>query len=268
MTHGSRLLPLALGAAMLSACATMQNPFDERGGPPPYGQGPYGGPPPLPYPGPPMPGPGGVFFHAVGQEPGWTLDIDAREMRFSGAYGEGPISQPTPRAINGFAGEIYQTPRLNVNVVHGQCRDAMSGRAYPSKVQIRADNRSFEGCGGPPEALSQAPPAASGPLADSHWRVVSINGRTTPSTDQYRVDFTVDRVGARFGCNSFNGSYFLDRDMMSTGPIMATKMACRGEAGRFESQGGAVLALPARVRFSPGHLTLTNNAGIVELERS
>ena len=60
MTHLSRLIPLALGATLLSACATLENPFG-------------GG-----YPGPPMPGPTGVFFHAVGQEPGWTLDISPR----------------------------------------------------------------------------------------------------------------------------------------------------------------------------------------------
>lgn len=249
MTLLSRLIPLALGATLLSACTTMENPFG-------------GG-----YPSPPMPGPTGVFFHAVGQEPGWTLDIDPREMRFSGPYGQGPISQPTPRAINGFAGEIYQTPRLNVNVVHGQCRDGMSGRAYPDKVQVRADNRSFEGCGGPTDVPSAAPPVMSGPLADSHWQVVSVNGRTTPLKGEYRMDFTFDRVSARFGCNSFSGTYALDRDMMSTGPLMSTKMACSDPAASFESQGSAVVTQPARVRFSPGHLTLSNNAGIVELER-
>jgi heat shock protein HslJ len=246
MTH--HLAPLAL-VALLAGCNTvdLNNLFGGGYGPPP-------------------PQIGTAFYHAVGEESGWTLDIGPREMRFSGPYGEGPIVQPTPRAINGFAGEIYQTPRLNVNVVHGQCRDGMSGRAWPDKVQVRADSRSFEGCGGPSE-LGQAPVPGSGPLADSHWRVVSVNGRATPVVGDYRMDFTGDRVSARFGCNSFSGTYLLDRDMVSTGPLMSTKMACAGEAGSFESQGGAVLGLPARVRFAPGRLTLTNNAGIVELER-
>ena len=29
-----------------------------------------------------------------------------------------PVRQPTPQVIIGFAGEIYQTPRINVNIVH------------------------------------------------------------------------------------------------------------------------------------------------------
>jgi heat shock protein HslJ len=244
------LAPLAL-VALLAGCTgvDLNNPFGGGYGPPQ-----------------PPPRMDSIFFHAVGQEPGWTLDIGPREMRFSGPYGDGPISQPTPRAINGFAGEIYQTPRLNVNVVHGQCRDGMSGRAWLDKVQLRADNRSFEGCGGPTD-MASPPVTASGPLADSHWRVVSVNGRSTPRVGDYRMDFTGNRVSARFGCNSFSGTYQLGRDMVSTGPLMSTKMACMGEAGSFESQGSAVLGLPARVRFEPGRLSLTNNAGIVELER-
>ena len=250
MTHFRILAPLAL-IALLAGCNSvdLNNPFGGGYGPPP-----------------PPPQMNTAFFHAVGQEPGWTLDIGPREMRFSGAYGQGPIVQPTPRAINGFAGEIYQTPRLNVNVVHGQCRDAMSGRAWPDKVQVRADNRSFEGCGGPTDVSFNDGPAPGAPLADSHWRVVSINGRATP-VGEYRMDFTGDRLSARFGCNGMGGTYLLDRDMLSTDRLIGTQMACGDPAGRFESQGRAVLSSPARVRFSPGRLSLTNNAGIIELER-
>ena len=59
-----------------------------------------------------------------------------------------PIKQPTPKVILGFAGEIYQTPRINVNIVHGQCSDGMSDRVYPDKVQVTVDGRRFDGCGG------------------------------------------------------------------------------------------------------------------------
>ena len=248
MNRPRAVAPLAL-VALLAGCNTVafNNPFGGGYGPPP-------------------PQMSTAFFHAVGQEPGWTLDIGPREMRFSGAYGEGPVVQPTPRAINGFAGEIYQTLRLNVNVAHGQCRDGMSGRVWPDKVQVRADNRSFEGCGGPSD-IASPPVTAGGPLAGSHWRVASVNGRGTPVAGDYRMDFTGDRVSARFGCNSFSATYLIDRDMVSTGPLMSTKMACMGEAGSFESQGSAVLGLPARVRFEPGRLSLINNAGIIELER-
>jgi uncharacterized membrane protein len=50
--------------------------------------------------------------------------------------------------IHGIAGEIYQTPRINVNIVHGTCSDGMSDRTYPDKVQVTVDGRRFNGCGG------------------------------------------------------------------------------------------------------------------------
>jgi len=90
--------------------------------------------------------PGGVY-RATGTEPFWGLAIDQSQMVFTAPDSQ-PIAQPTPRVIVGFAGEIYQTPRLNVNIVHAQCSDGMSDRTYPDKVQVTVDGRRFEGCGG------------------------------------------------------------------------------------------------------------------------
>ena len=59
-----------------------------------------------------------------------------------------PLRQPTPRKIIGVAGEIYQTQRINVNIVHATCSDGMSDRTYRDKVQLTVDGRQFSGCGG------------------------------------------------------------------------------------------------------------------------
>jgi uncharacterized membrane protein len=102
-------------------------------------------PPPLP-----PPPPTGLYV-ALGTEPFWRLTMNSAEIVFTEANAPGvQIVQPTPRPINGVAGEIYQTPRINLNVVHAPCSDGMSGRTYPDKVQVRVDNRSFNGCGGTP----------------------------------------------------------------------------------------------------------------------
>ena len=94
-------------------------------------------------PPPPPPPP----YHAVGTEPFWNLLIDERNLTFVRPDAQ-PITQPTPRVIVGFAGEIYQTPRINVNIVHARCSDGMSDRVYPDKVQVTVDGRQFNGCGG------------------------------------------------------------------------------------------------------------------------
>lgn len=94
-----------------------------------------------------VPGPPPPPYHAVGTEPFWNLLIDEHDITFVQA-GQQPIAQPTPKVIIGIAGEIYQTPRINVNIVHARCSDGMSDRAYPDRVQVTVDGRRFNGCGG------------------------------------------------------------------------------------------------------------------------
>jgi uncharacterized membrane protein len=93
---------------------------------------------------PPPPPP----YHALGTEPFWNLLIDEHNLTFTQPDAS-PLTQPTPAVINGFAGPIYQTPRINVNIVKNvRCSNGMSDRIYPDKVQVTVDGRRFEGCGG------------------------------------------------------------------------------------------------------------------------
>jgi uncharacterized membrane protein len=94
-------------------------------------------------------------YRALGTEPFWSLELNGRDMVFTEANAPGVrIVEAQPRAIHGFAGDIYQGRRISLNIVHGQrCSDGMSDRVYRDKVQVRVDDRSFEGCGdevGPP----------------------------------------------------------------------------------------------------------------------
>ena len=121
---------LALG---LAACQT----YPQRPGYP--GPAPY--PQPAPYPDTQ------ASYRAIGTEPFWDLEI-GRDLVFTDRGNNVRVVQATPRPIIGFAGEIYQTQRLNVNIVHSRCSDGMSDRVYPDKVQVTVDGRRFEGCGG------------------------------------------------------------------------------------------------------------------------
>lgn len=95
------------------------------------------------------PMPNAATYRAVGTEPFWALTLNGRQMVFAEANSGVPVIEPQPRPIHGFAGDIYQGKRIGVNIVRGQrCSDGMSDRVYPDKVQVRVDDRSFEGCGG------------------------------------------------------------------------------------------------------------------------
>ena len=90
---------------------------------------------------PPPPAP----YHAVGANGQWHLVIDDKHVTFLPAGGQ-PIRQPKPQVIVGIAGDIYQTPRINVNIVHGAC--VIANRSYPDRVQVSVDGVQHEGCGG------------------------------------------------------------------------------------------------------------------------
>lgn len=93
------------------------------------------------------PGPSPEPYRAVGTEPFWALLIDQHAITFTRPDAQ-PITHPTPKVIVGIAGEIYRTPRIDVNIVHAQCSDGMSDRVYPDKVQVTVDGKPFSGCGG------------------------------------------------------------------------------------------------------------------------
>ena len=92
-------------------------------------------------PAPPAP------YHGLGTEPFWNLVIDDRNVTFIRPE-QPPVVQPRPQAIVAFAGEIYKTQRIDVNIVHAQCSDGMSDRVYPDKVQVTVDGTRYDGCGG------------------------------------------------------------------------------------------------------------------------
>jgi heat shock protein HslJ/uncharacterized membrane protein len=113
-----------------------------------------GQPVPAPaYPAPTYPAPGNATdatsYRAIGTEPFWDLEI-GRDLIFTDRGNNVSVSDPTPTPINGVAGEIYRTQRLEVNIVHRQCSDGMSDRSYPDTVDVRVDGRQrYRGCGAP-----------------------------------------------------------------------------------------------------------------------
>jgi heat shock protein HslJ len=265
-------------------------PYPDQGYPqqgyPPQGYPPQGYPlpgPPMPPGGPVYPGPGQPNYpqpgypsaqgnyRAIGTEPFWDLEI-GRDLVFTDRGNNVSVRQPTPRPINGTAGEIYRTQRLEVNIVHSQCSDGMSDRTYPDTVQVYVDGRLYRGCGAQRSFFDQVGeggyPNQPGPgapvinLSNTNWRIVSINGTRTPASNFY-INFMPDRIGAKFGCNSLGAGYSQTGNMLKVGAIMATRMACPDMS--FETQGSAILMQPVTISGYGNQLTLTSRSGTIEL---
>lgn len=205
------------------------------------------------------PPPSEAPYRAVGQEPGWTLIIDERDLTFI-LSGDQPIRQPRPQPTIGFAGEIYRTPRIGVNIVHTTCADVMSGQAYHDRVQVDVDGRRFEGCGG-----DLAAPAG---LAGTSWHVEAVNGRPTPPQGEYHVRFEGNRVSAKFGCNGMSGAYTESGDVLTVEPMAATRMFCPEPAMSFEDQAGRILAQAVTITSNGDRIILGNANGRIVLKRT
>jgi len=92
----------------------------------------------------------GVDFRAVGQEPGWFLEIEtAGEMRLSYDYGERKAAVPTPTPVVAGGTTTYASASggLTVIVTSDRCGDAMSAEPFPHTVYVTVDGRELRGCG-------------------------------------------------------------------------------------------------------------------------
>ena len=136
------------------------------------------------------------------------------------------------------------------------CRSVLAAGALlavSACASVSADARTFEG---------------------SSWQVTAINGQ--PAPPGLEVRFEDGRIGGRLGCNSFGGSYRVERQLLIVGRVAMTRMACASAVDgpavspmTFERWAASVLASRMRITWQSGaELTLSNAAGSIALRRA
>lgn len=94
----------------------------------------------------------GVAFRAIGQEPGWLLEItngeqivlvlDYGQTRLELPYVEPRVSEPERRT------EFILSDHDTVVEIRGErCADTMSGEQFETSVRVTVDGRELQGCG-------------------------------------------------------------------------------------------------------------------------
>ncbi|MEX2151319.1 MAG: META domain-containing protein [Steroidobacteraceae bacterium] len=93
-------------------------------------------------------------FRALGQEPGWQLEIrKGAEMRLTYDYGAGTAVSPAARVqIDPTSGTrtyhaVTEANDLRVVIVPVACADSISGRPFSSTVSVTLNGRTLRGCG-------------------------------------------------------------------------------------------------------------------------
>ncbi|MCK4988205.1 MAG: MliC family protein [Desulfobacterales bacterium] len=96
----------------------------------------------------------GVDFRAIGNEPGWNLEIiKSEKIVFVGNYGqsryefittEPSIDQQARTTVYKFQNDKHV---MSVIIVGRHCRDTMSGEAFETTVTVILDGKQYRGCG-------------------------------------------------------------------------------------------------------------------------
>tara|TARA_R110001592_G_scaffold363248_6_gene682363 strand:+ start:62927 stop:63604 length:678 start_codon:yes stop_codon:yes gene_type:complete len=94
----------------------------------------------------------GVAFRAVGNEPGWTLEIqDDRHLLFLGDDGMRRVATPNPGVQTQDNVRRYHavtdSADLHVEIIQEPCADTMSGEAFAARVIVTLDDGIYHGCG-------------------------------------------------------------------------------------------------------------------------
>lgn len=76
-------------------------------------------------------------------------------------------------------------------------------------------------------ALAVPAAAAAEGLAGSEWRPLTLAGAPFPEGVEATVQFGADgRLTGSGGCNRFTGSYAIEGETLTIGPVAATRMLC------------------------------------------
>jgi heat shock protein HslJ len=214
--------------------------------------GPVLGEVPLQLPGGPQ------TFVAVGNEPGWRLDIGGGLMLLTADYGATTMSMPAPapEPIPGgraYAGESAGRP-VRVTVLDRICHDTMTGMPRPATVSVEYDGRKLDGCGGEPASLLRGA-----------WVVESIDGAPSIRDARPTIAFGVDgSVSGNASCNGFSGTYALTGEGLTVSGLLSTMKACQPPLMQQEDAFLALLRDVLRFERPPdGTLVLHSTGGRV-----
>ena len=82
------------------------------------------------------------------------------------------------------------------------------------------------------------------------------------------MQFDANRISAKFGCNGMSGTYSENGNVLTVGPMAATRMFCPDPAMSFENQGGSILTQPVTITSNGDRMTLSNSVGRIDLRQT
>jgi len=91
----------------------------------------------------------GVDFRAVGNEPGWVMEIKGQQANLRLDYGKRiiDVELPAPSIDKDKKLSIFKSPEFEISIEGQRCKDTMSGEAFEASVNIKINWKAYRGCG-------------------------------------------------------------------------------------------------------------------------
>ena len=185
-------------------------------------------------------------FRAGGNEPGWSLLVDAAGLELTTGYGERRRRADTVTLERVPGGRIYRAAAegtaITAAVTDRVCVDTMTGVPRPAAVEVTVGDERLSGCGGEPAEL----------LTGGEWQVTGIEGAAVLADAVPTIEFDAEgSVYAKGSCNRYRGGYKLTGESFTMGPFASTMMACPEPMMEQEQRFLAAMAKVAAFAMTP-----------------
>lgn len=193
---------------------------------------------------------------ALGQEPGWHLELEAERMVLQADYGQSTYRVPlletrvVGRSTRFIAADAFGA--MLASFTRGVCRDSATGQPHPYTVRVQTTEHDLTGCGGQPIEL----------LTGSTWRVRAIDSRRLSDGADITLHFDSDgMLSGKAACNRYRARFEVTGEGLRIEPAAATKMACADPLMEAEQHFFHRLAGVRRFDLDDGELTLIADLG-------
>jgi heat shock protein HslJ len=99
------------------------------------------------------------------------------------------------------------------------------------------------------------------PLEGTTWTLTSVDGTDAAADATGQLTLADGQASGSTGCNSLNGSYTLEGDALSFGPMATTQMACEEPLMTQETAVLAILEAAESYTIDGDELTITSPEG-------
>ncbi len=155
-------------------------------------------------------------LRAVGNEPGWHVEIGEGQLRVVTDYGARQADHPLPapqRIAGGWRYRIDGGPSVTLH--ERLCHDNMTGMPYPMVARLDEGERTLHGCAGDPHILLQG-----------EWEVTELDGAALLDDSRITLHFDGERVSGLATCNRYFAAYHLSGEGLTLQPAASTLMMC------------------------------------------